>query len=75
MSKTSNAVKDRWNAKAYDNITLRVPKGRKKDVEAFARAQGDSVSVNGLINSLLCEAMGLTEAEWKADPDSSCKTE
>ena len=63
MSKTSTAVKNRWNAKAYDAINLRIPKGRKAAFEAFAREQGESV--NGLINRLMRQAMGLTDGEWK----------
>lgn len=65
MGKTSNAVKDRWNAEAYDSLRIRVPKGRKETVEALAKARGESV--NGLVNALLRGAAGLTEAEWKRD--------
>ena len=63
MSKTSNTVKDRWNNKAYDDIRIRVPKGQKQAVEAFAREQGESV--NGMVNTLIRAKMGLSEEEWK----------
>lgn len=63
MRKTSNAVKDRWNAKAYDDLRIRIPKGRKAAVEAYARSGGESI--NGLVNALLREKLGLTEEEWK----------
>lgn len=63
MSKPTNAVKDRWNAKAYDDLRIRIPKGRKNDVEVYAIAQGESV--NGLVNNFLREALGLSEEEWK----------
>ena len=53
MGKTSSQVKDRYNAKAYDEIKVRVPKGRKAEIEAAVQAEG--VSVNGLINRLLRE--------------------
>ena len=69
MSKTSTAVKNRWNAKAYDAINLRIPKGRKAAFEAFAKARGESV--NGLINQLMRREMGLSEADWKgSEPDA-----
>ncbi len=55
MGKTSSAVKNRYNAKAYDAIPLRVPKGRKAEIKAFADAQGESV--NGFLNRLIAEAM------------------
>ena len=57
MGKTSNAVKDRYNAKTYDDIRLRVPKGEKDRIQAFAEANGETV--NGFINRLIMEAMGV----------------
>lgn len=63
MGRTSSAVKNRYNAKAYDQLPIRVPKGRKADIEAFAKERGDSV--NGLVNLLLREAMQTSEDEWK----------
>lgn len=55
MGKTSAAVKNRWNEKAYDRITLTVPKGEKESVRAHAEANGESV--NGYINRLIAEDM------------------
>lgn len=63
MGKTSSAVKNKWNAKAYDAINLRIPKGRKQDLEAYAREHGESV--NGLINRLLRDVLSQTEEQWK----------
>lgn len=55
LGKTSSAVKDRYNAKVYDEIKLRVSKGYKSEIKAFADMKGESV--NGLINRLIKEAM------------------
>lgn len=55
MGKTSSIVKDRYNAKAYDEIKVRVPKGRKAELQSFVERHGQSV--NGFINSLIDEAM------------------
>ena len=55
MGKTSSAVKDRYNAKAYDEIKVRVDKGRKAELKAHAEAQGESV--NGFINRAIEETM------------------
>ncbi|MBQ8136969.1 MAG: antitoxin [Clostridia bacterium] len=66
MGKTSSAVKNRYNAKAYDQLPIRVPKGRKQTLEAFAREHGESV--NGLVNRLVRAEMGLSEDEWKVSP-------
>lgn len=62
MGKTSSTVKNRYNAKAYDQIPVRVPKGRKQTIEAHAREKG--VSVNGLVNNLLMTELGMSEGEW-----------
>ncbi len=56
MGKTSSAVKDRYNAKAYDEIKIRVPKGQKDLIQAHAEAQGEST--NGFINRAISETMG-----------------
>ena len=62
MGKTSSQVKDRYNAKAYDEIKVRVPKGRKAEIEAAVQAEG--VSVNGLINRLLREYLQKSVEAW-----------
>lgn len=53
MGKTSAAAKNRWNKKAYDQLRIVVPKGRKDDIEAFAASKGQSV--NGYVNALIRE--------------------
>ena len=63
MGKTSATVKNRYNAKAYDRVSIMLPKGRKADVEALARERGESV--NGLVNGLLREISGMTDEQWK----------
>ncbi|MBR4908171.1 MAG: hypothetical protein IKZ43_04075 [Acidaminococcaceae bacterium] len=63
MGKTSSKVKDRYNAKAYDEMKIRVPKGQKQAVEAHAQNKGESI--NGLVNALLRADMGISEEEWK----------
>ena len=55
MGKTSSAVKDRYNAKAYDEIKVRVDKGRKAEIKAHVEAHGQSV--NGFINDAIDEKM------------------
>jgi len=44
MSKPTTTVKDRWNAKAYDTITLRVPKGEKEKLKKLADKAGLSLN-------------------------------
>ena len=48
MGKTSSTVKDRYNAKAYDEIKVRVGKGQKDIIKAHADSMGESV--NGFIS-------------------------
>lgn len=47
----------------YDRVEIKVPKGRKADIEAHAKARGDSV--NGFISELIRIDMGLSDDEWK----------
>lgn len=63
-TKTSSAVKQKYNEKAYDRLAITIPKGRKEVVEACAAAEG--LTVNGLVNGLLRAKCGLSEADWKA---------
>ena len=55
MGKTSSVVKDRYNAKVYEEIKVRVSKGKKGIVQAHAEARGESVT--GFINRAISEAM------------------
>ena len=55
MGKTSSEVKNRWNAKAYDRIELRVKKGQKDAIKAAADEAG--LSVNAYIQQAIDEQM------------------
>ena len=44
MGKTSSAVKDRYNAKAYDEIKVRVYKGQKEQIKNVADSLGEPVN-------------------------------
>ena len=44
MGKTSSAVKNRYNLKAYDRINTVVPKGDKDVIKAAAEEAGQSVN-------------------------------
>lgn len=55
MGRTSSTVKDRYNAKAYDEIKVRVSKGKKDTIQTHAEQQGQSV--NAYINAAIDEKM------------------
>ena len=47
MAKISDArrrANEKYNAKAYDEIIVRVPKGRKAEIQAAADALGESLN-------------------------------
>lgn len=46
----------RYEDKAYDKVLVRMPKGRKDEIQTFAVQTGESV--NGFINRAIAEAMG-----------------
>jgi uncharacterized protein (DUF1778 family) len=62
MSKTSSAVKNKYNEKAYDRIALVVKKGEKEIISAHASRMGEST--NGFITRAIFE---LIEKEKNAD--------
>ena len=66
-TKTSSAVKQRYNEKAYDRLAITIPKGRKETIEEYAKQEG--ISINGLVNRLLRETVGLSEEDWKKNSD------
>lgn len=55
MGKTSSKVKDRYNAKVYDEIKIRVSKGQKDEIKAHAESKGESL--NGFINRAIGETI------------------
>lgn len=65
-SKAQQRAVAKYMAANYDEIKVRVPKGRKAEIEKFAAKQDESI--NSLMNGLLRDAMGMTEAEWKKAP-------
>ena len=71
MSEARKRANKIWNdenqTKRYDRIQLVVPKGRKNDIDEYAKTRGESV--NGLMNTLLREAMGMSEEGWKTVAD------
>ena len=62
MGKTSAAVKNRYNDKAYDRINLTVPKGDKEIIKAHAEKH-DGGSVNGFIQRAIKETMQRDQGE------------
>lgn len=59
--RTSSAVKNRYNAKAYDRINLVVQKGVKERIKEAADKNGESV--NSLINRVVVEEVERIEAK------------
>lgn len=55
MGKTSTASKNKYNAKAYDQLRVNVKKGERDKIKAHAERQG--LSLNGYINKLIAEDM------------------
>jgi len=58
-----------YNEKAYDRLAITIPKGRKANVDAYAKANGESI--NGLVNRFLRNALEMSEDEWKNGYESN----
>lgn len=63
VSKAQIKATNKYNASKYDRLNIVIPKGRKHDIDAHAKAKGETV--NSLVNTLLREDMGISEEEWK----------
>lgn len=61
MGKPSTKAKNKYNAKAYERISLIVKAGEKAKIETKAEETGQSV--NGYINGLIKKDMGENEGE------------
>jgi len=61
-TKTSSAVKNRYNAKAYDQLPIRVQKGEKEVIQAHAEAMGESL--NGFVKRAIAEAIERDNAKY-----------
>ena len=63
MPKAQTKASAKYNAKAYEEVKLRVSKGQKEQIQAYAKEHGESL--NGYINRLITEDMGarLTKPE------------
>jgi len=57
VSKAQQKAVSKYMKANYDEIKIRIPKGQKEAVQAFAQQRGESV--NGLIWGLLQDAMGV----------------
>lgn len=53
LSEARKRANAKYNAKAYDEIKIRVQKGNKKIISDYAASNGRSV--NGLVNELLAD--------------------
>ena len=58
-TKTSSAVKNRYNTKAYDRLAITIPKGQKATIQAAAEQEGESI--NGYVNKAVLDRLGFEE--------------
>lgn len=56
ISEARHRANEKYNAKAYDEIKVRVPKGEKEVIATAASKSGESV--NAYIYNAVCERMG-----------------
>lgn len=66
MGKTSSESKNKYNKKAYDRISVMVPKGKKDIYTRIAQSKG--LSLNGYINKLLNSDLEESKQSDEQDP-------
>ena len=67
MGKTSSESKNKYNAKAYDKVSVMLKKGQREIIADYASSQG--LSLNGYINKLISEDMGKALTNVKPDAE------
>jgi len=55
ISESQRQAVRKYNEKAYDRIELKVPKGKKAELQAHAESRGESL--NGFVNRAIVEAV------------------
>ncbi|MCL2072171.1 MAG: hypothetical protein FWH07_08095 [Oscillospiraceae bacterium] len=55
ISESRRKANEKYNAKAYDEIKVRVAKGKKADLQAHATNNGESL--NGFVNRAIDETV------------------
>lgn len=59
---------DKYVRENYARLNIKIPKAQEDAVKAHAASKGESL--NGLVNTLLRDDMGLSEEEWKHVPEA-----
>ena len=54
-SEAQKRASAKYNAKAYDRIEVKVPKGRKAELQSHAESRGESL--NGFVNRAIDDAV------------------
>ncbi|MBQ3222190.1 MAG: hypothetical protein IJB41_01110 [Clostridia bacterium] len=68
-SKAQQRAVAKYMAANYDEMKIRIPKGRKKDIENYLESNEEFDSINGWVSCLIRRELGLTEGEWKRSPE------
>lgn len=55
ISDARRRANDKYNAKSYDEMKVRVYKGQKAEIQAHAESKGESL--NGFVNRAIDETM------------------
>lgn len=55
LSEARKRANEKYNAKAYEQILVRVPKGKKQKIQEYAESRNETT--NGFINRVVDEAM------------------
>lgn len=60
ISEARRRANEKYNAKAYEEIKVRVNRGKKEEIKIYAESKGESL--NGFINKAIDEKMERDES-------------
>ncbi len=62
-NKIQSVAVERYKQKTYDRMDIRIPKGRKKELEIFLKEK--NLSINQFLNAFIMDLLQITDTEWK----------
>lgn len=69
MAKPQTKASAKYNAKTYDDLRIRVKKGKADKIKAYAESKG--MSLNGYINHLIESDMNTSQSKSSSDSSTA----
>jgi len=65
ISPKAMEYRNRYNSNSYDRMNIMVPKGKKQQIQKWAKEERGCKSTNAYISGLIQADMGQSDEEWQ----------